>query len=90
MNKTSHRIMGWVVMTVTIVYSVIGLSSQILENWRRGTTEGFSGIFCVLLFITFWSWLVYGIVKRDKYIIIANAPGTIAVCILMSQFIFYR
>jgi len=83
------RILGWIAVGITLLYSTVGLFSQIFENWRRGTTEGFSEELGILLFLTFLSWLLYGLAKKDTFIIIANGPGALAASVLLLQIIFY-
>ncbi|PIR69365.1 MAG: hypothetical protein COU47_03275 [Candidatus Niyogibacteria bacterium CG10_big_fil_rev_8_21_14_0_10_46_36] len=83
-------VMGWFVTAITITYSVIGLPAQIYKNWKRKSLEGFSNILCVLVFFTFWGWFLYGIIQSDNYIIIANAPGAVAVTVLLFQMFLYR
>ena len=85
-------IVGLLALIITIIYTGFGLPVQIHKNYKAKSTKGLSLSMMILLFLTFSTWVVYGIVKMpmDWYIIISNSIGAVSGMIIISQFWAYR
>ena len=90
MNKSTN-IAGTIATAIAILYTFIGIPSQIIRNWERGSTEGVSGLMFGLLFFCYLAWFIYAIFKKDKYLLITNITGLVSVSVLLTQiYVIYR
>lgn len=69
---------------------VIGLVTQIIKNWKRKSTEGLSFWWVFLAGYSYFSWLIYGIFKRDIFLTIPQTLGSFCMVIILFQFWIYR
>ncbi len=83
------EILGWIASIITVVYTAFGLPAQILKNFKAGSAEGLSLFLFTFLFLTFTSWVVYGIAKPDWFIVVPNGLGAICAIVLVCQIIYY-
>ena len=81
---------GFAAFLITVSYTVIGLPAQIYGNYLQQSMNGQSLFMNVLLFLTFSSWVAYGIKKQDWYILGSNAPGALCIAVVLWQFWSYR
>ena len=65
-------ILGWIALIITLIYTGLGLPAQIRKNLLSRSTGGLSLFMTVLLFLTFSTWVAYGLVKPDWYIVVPN------------------
>ncbi len=79
-------ILGWIALIITLIYTGLGLPVQIRQNLIRRSTGGLSLFMTVLLCLTFSSWVAYGLVKTDWYIIIPNLTGAVCAFVILWQF----
>jgi uncharacterized protein with PQ loop repeat len=86
--KTSD-VLGWAALSITLVYTGLGLPVQIYENRLSASTGGLSLFMTVLLFSTFSSWVVYGASRRDWYVLLPNLVGACCSLVLLGQFWMY-
>ncbi len=84
--------LGLTALVITIIYTCIGLPSQIRRNYITKSTTGLSLSMVAMLTCTFAIWLAYGITvsPRNWYIIGANLPGAVFAIIMLAQFRIYR
>ena len=83
-------IAGWCATIVTTAYTMFGLPGQIKENYQRKSTEGLSiSLFC-FLFATFASWIFYGILLQNYFIIVPNVLGALFGIVILFQFFYYK
>ena len=80
---------GFAAFLITIAYTAFGLPAQIKSNYRRKSVEGLSKTMNWLLLFTFVSWVIYGSLKSDWYIVGSNAPGAVCTAIILGQFRLY-
>ncbi len=83
-------IVGWTAAVITLVYTALGLPMQIRKNSVNKSTKGLSLFMTALMFLTFSSWVVYAILKRDWYILAPNFVGAVGVFVILVQFWLYR
>jgi uncharacterized protein with PQ loop repeat len=85
-------IIGFVAFLITVTYTCFGLPAQIRKNYVNKSTAGIPLVTMVLLFFTFSSWVVYGLIKPEKdwYIVGSNFPGAVFVAVMLCQFWIYR
>ncbi len=84
------QLVGVLGMVMSYVVALVGLPSQILENYRRKSTEGLSLMLWVLSLLNISSWFAYGLLRGDRWIIAANVPWLVFIPILLLQFWIYR
>ncbi len=85
----SAQTIGLVAFGITVAYTAIGLPLQIRENHRRKSVAGQSAGMQWLLLGTFASWVAYGMLKPDWYVLFSNAPGAVCVALLLAQRVVY-
>ncbi len=85
-------VLGLIAMATAILYLCFGLPLQIIENYKRKSTQGLSFILIFLCSVTLVMWSLYAWVQDpiDWYILGANAPGFIFSVILLLQFKLYK
>ncbi len=81
---------GFAAFLITTSYTVLGLPAQIRRNCLKKSMEGQSIFMSVLLFFTFLSWVIYGVMKEDWYILGSNSPGALCIAFVLVQFWIYR
>jgi len=83
---------GFLAFVITVAYTCLGLPSQIRKNHASRSATGLSVVSTTLMFCTFSSWLVYGMVKaqRDWYLVGSNLPGTVCALIILLQCLVQR
>jgi MtN3 and saliva related transmembrane protein len=84
------EIIGIIATVITTVYTVLGIPSQLIKNYKNKSVTGVSLFMSIMLVFVFLSWVLYALVKEDYYILISNAPGFIGSMILILQFYFYK
>lgn len=83
-------ILGWIASVITVIYTAIGLPTQIVKNFKIRSGEGLSLFLFIILLLTFISWVVYGLAIFNWFIIIPNGFGGICSMILTIQIIYYK
>lgn len=84
------NIVGITASIISVIYTGLGMPVQIYKNYSSKSTSGLSLSMMILLFMTLISWVVYGILKSDWYIIIPNFIGSLSVTVIFIQFWLYR
>ncbi len=81
-----NTVFGTIALITSIVLALFGFPSQILMNYKRKSTEGFSFIFTIIALPNSIAWFLYGISKPgiDWFIAIAN----ILIIVLLSLLLF--
>ncbi len=79
-------ILGWIALIITLIYTGLGLPAQIRKNLLSRSTGGLSLFMTVLLFLTFSTWVAYGLVKPDWYIVVPNFTGAVCALVILWQF----
>jgi uncharacterized protein with PQ loop repeat len=83
-------IVGITASFISVIYTGLGMPVQIYKNFKVKSTKGLSLSMMILMFSTLTSWVIYGILKIDWYIVIPNFIGMITVSIIFVQFWIYR
>jgi uncharacterized protein with PQ loop repeat len=85
-------ILGLFALIITVTYTGFGLPVQIYKNFRTRSTQGLSLSMVILMFCTFSSWTIYGLLNTppDWYIFLANLIGLLSATIILFQFWIYR
>ena len=84
------NVVGITASIISVIYTGLGMPVQIYKNYSSKSTSGLSLSMMILLFMTLISWVVYGILKNDWYIIIPNFIGSLSVTVIFIQFWLYR
>lgn len=83
-------ILGTVAAIASLSIIVWGLPKQIYLNYKRKSCEGLSPDLVWSAFVIYLTWGIYGWVKPDWFIVIADTPGCILACILVLQLFLYK
>jgi uncharacterized protein with PQ loop repeat len=67
----------------------VGITLQIIKNYRRKTCEGLSLTLMVSAFLAYSLWAAYGFAKRDAFLEWSQTPGSLLVFIALIQFKIY-
>lgn len=81
---------GWVATIITLLYTSLGLPSQIKKNASSKSTEGLSISMALLLCATMSSWVIYGSLLGNWFIVVPNAVGGVCSAIILLQIWKYR
>lgn len=81
---------GTVAMLVTLAFMLIGLPMQIIKIHRKRSVEDLSPPMCILWFATFVSWVWYGCIKADLFIVAPNVLGILLVGVILGQVLYFR
>ena len=89
---TLTQLLGWTALFITVVYTCVGLPSQIRRNYTSKSTMGLSLFMIVMLSLTFTAWLAYGLAAspRNWFLVGSNVPGVVLVLVILYQFWIYR
>jgi len=85
-----ENILGWNAVVAGLSGVLIGLVCQIITNWWRRSCEGLSLWWAISVLYSYASWLIYGICKEDKYLLIPQSLGTLCMITILFQFWWYR
>ena len=83
------ELVGTIAAVITVIYTCLGIPSQVVLNHRSKSTLGLSKATTFLSWLTFCIWVLYGTLKGDWYIVVSNLPGVIFVSIILVQFVLY-
>ena len=81
MGGRAHRVGGMTVMGLVAGVLTTGCwVPQMARSWRTRSTRDFSWLYLVVLTVGVSLWAVYGILREDPAVIVANA---VTVCFLL-------
>lgn len=83
-------VFGWAATSITLMYTALGLPSQIRRNAVTKSTDGLSVSMAVLLFATMTSWVIYGSLIANWFIVVPNGVGGLCAAIILIQIWKYR
>jgi uncharacterized protein with PQ loop repeat len=83
---------GMAAIFTSFAMTLVGFPAQILENYRRKSTQGLSLVLYIMMLANYSVWLSYGFLKPipDWVLIVANIPGVLCIFISLIQFWIYR
>jgi uncharacterized protein with PQ loop repeat len=84
------NIIGIITVTLSLIVTGLGLTSQVRKNKKRASMEGLSFFYFFILAISYSFWVVYGFVLKDLVLIIPMSIGAIMSWVVVSQFYFYK
>ena len=82
--------LGWVACAITVMYTTVGLLAQIRSNYNSKSAVGLALPMIAMMFATFFSWIIYGVLKDDYFIAIPNGLGAVFSFILLYQMWAYH
>ena len=89
-DLTPVFIIGLVTLFVSTLVKVWGYPDQIAKNFKRKSTEGYSTLSILLVFLSYLLWTIYGWLQRDWVIIIGMSIGVLVTGIIIYQIFSYR
>lgn len=84
------NIIGIITVSLSLIVTGLGLTSQVRKNIKRESMEGLSFFYFLILAISYSFWVVYGFVSSDLVLILPMSIGAIMSWVVVSQFYFYR
>jgi MtN3 and saliva related transmembrane protein len=83
-------IVGVLTTILSVIIKVVGFPDQMRKNYKRKSTEGVSSAFYILSVVTYVVWTIYGILKGDWVVTLAQGLGIITTGIIVYQIFIYR
>ncbi len=83
-------ICGYLAMIAGYAIIMIGLPSQIIQNFRNKSCNGLSPALQYSVLAGYTSWSCYGFSKSDWFLIAANVPGAVLMAIIVLQMTWYK
>lgn len=77
-------------LLATIMMIFVGIVSQIMINHHNKSVAGLSVYFYILSFVTWFSWSLYGAIRKDILMCAIQAVGAIMTSVVLIQFILYK
>jgi uncharacterized protein with PQ loop repeat len=81
---------GVMTIVLSLLTKLIGFPDQMRKNHQRKSVEGVSVAFYALSFITYVTWTLYGVLKKDPIVAIAQGLGVVTTGIICYQIVIYR
>ncbi len=75
---------------LSLIVTGLGLTSQVLKNRKRKSTEGLSFFYFIMLAISYSFWSMYGFFLRDLVLIIPMSLGMMVSWVVVMQFFLYK
>ena len=82
------RISGTVASALSLGMVLVGLPSQIYQNWLAHEA-GISLELAITAFVLYCAWTVYAFLKQDRYLLLAQGAGSVTSLFLLVQTIYY-
>lgn len=88
----NSQILGFIAAGITTIYTLIGVPSQVMKNYKRKSTEGLALLSVGILFVGFVVWVFYALSMEEVnyFILIPNALGAIGNAVILGQMTFYK
>ena len=83
-------IIGVLTTILSLLTKLIGFPDQIKKNYTRKSTEGISGTFFLLAFLSYLLWTIHGVVKNDWVVYLGQGLGVITTGVVLLQIYLYR
>ena len=84
-------VVGVIVAALSVLSKVLRVPDQIKKNFERKSTEGLSLLMYSITFTTYFFWTIYGALKNDWPVMLAQgALGCIVTGVILWQFFLYR
>ncbi len=84
------NIIGIITITLSLIVTGLGLTSQVRKNKKRQSMEGLSFFYFFILAISYSFWVIYGFVLSDLVLILPMSIGAIMSWIVVLQFYLYK
>jgi uncharacterized protein with PQ loop repeat len=87
-----EKIFGVLAVSSSFYAILVGLTAQAWGNYKRKSVEGLSLHFLISIYVLYFFWFVYGLVKPgiDLYLVVPNSFALLIGAILFWQVFIYR
>lgn len=82
--------LGTLATIASLAIAFLGLPAQIIMNYRHKSCQGIASPLIYSACLTYTLWAIYGWVKPDWFLFVADAPGCVLAFILLFQLFHYR
>ncbi|KKU90605.1 MAG: hypothetical protein UY21_C0021G0005 [Microgenomates group bacterium GW2011_GWA1_48_10] len=79
-----------VTVGLSLVTTTIGLGEQALRIWKLRSAVEISIFFFALLATQCFFWVLYGLQKKDRNIIVANVFGALLALVIVFEWLWFR
>ena len=87
---TFAYIVGLLTIITSLAVKVIGYPAQIIEIRKTKSVKGVSFILSALSVLTYLCWTIYGILQKDRVVVLGQSLGVIMSIIVLLQVVYYR
>lgn len=81
---------GIATTALSLLVKLVGFPDQIRKNHARKSTEGISGTFFLLSFLSYLLWTTHGILKNDWVVYLGQGLGVVTTGIILFQIYSYK
>lgn len=85
-----ETIIATVTFTLSILTKIVGLPSQAKKIHQTKDSSSQSLILYVLIFLSYLSWTIHGLLKKDNTIIFGQGLGILTSGVILVLIIVYR
>lgn len=82
--------LGTATIVLSLSYMFLGLPSQILSIWQSQSVREISLSMFFLLCVQSIFWVLYGLQKKDWFVVTANTFGTLFSAIIVVEYFLFR
>jgi uncharacterized protein with PQ loop repeat len=89
-NKVVNNKLGIITLALSLTYIFLGLPSQIAQIWQTHSIKNVSILLFIFLGVQCFFWVLYGIQRKDKILIITNSFLTCFAFIVVIEWFMFR
>lgn len=82
--------LGTATIVLSLSYMFLGLPSQILSIWQSQSVREISLPMFFLLCVQSIFWVLYGLQKKDWFVVTANTFGTLFSAFIVLEYFLFR
>ena len=79
-----------ITVTLSLIVTGLGLTSQVRKNHIRKSMEGLSLFYFSILAVSYSFWSMYGFLQKDLVLMIPMTLGAIMSWVVVIQFFIYK
>ncbi len=84
-SKSLSQLVEIAAFIFTVIFVFVGIVSQIIMNYQRGSVEGLSPFFFILSFCVWFLWSLFGFLEKKWFLFFAQGLGGVLTLIILMQ-----
>ena len=84
------NVVGTLASIASLTIIVFGVPVQIIKNYKNKNCDSFAPLLVYSSAFSCFIWTLYGFLKPDLFLIIAQVPASFLTIIFLTQFFYYR